>query len=143
MAVTPSTMQLPLGSSPPAFRLPDSQGRIVALDDFKQAPGLVVMFICNHCPFVKHIRVELARFAHEYKERGLGVVGINPNDAQAYPDDAPEAMASEVGTFGYVFPYLVDESQLHARPISSCSPATRDSSIAVSSMPAARATTSR
>ena len=123
MVMTPSTMQLLLGTAPPPFRLPDPQGRLVGLDDFKEAPGLLVMFICNHCPFVKHIRTELARFARDYRERGLAIVGINSNDAGAYPDDAPEAMAQEAKAVGYVFPYLVDAAQDTAKAYrAACTP---------------------
>jgi len=110
MAKTPSTMA-PLGSPAPDFRLPDSGGISFARDDFKDAPALLVMFICNHCPFVQHIREGLAQFARDYKDRGLAIVAINSNDARVYTDDSPARMAQEVRTFGYTFPYLVDESQ--------------------------------
>jgi peroxiredoxin len=110
MAETPSTM-LPLGSPAPAFRLPDTAGRMVALADFAHAPGLLVMFICNHCPFVKHIRPGLAQFARDYQPRGLAIVAINANDVANYPADSPAKMAAEVKSAGYVFPYLFDDSQ--------------------------------
>ncbi len=110
MAVTPSTM-LPLGTRAPAFRLPDPHGRTIALEDFEKAPALVVAFLCNHCPFVKHIRAGLAQFARQYAERGLALVAINANDVTTHPDDAPERMAEEIERAGYVFPYLFDESQ--------------------------------
>lgn len=110
MAVTPSTM-LPLGTRAPAFRLPDPHGRTIALEDFEKAPALVVAFLCNHCPFVKHIRAGLAQFARQYTERGLALVAINANDVTTHPDDAPERMAEEIERAGYVFPYLFDESQ--------------------------------
>jgi thiol-disulfide isomerase/thioredoxin len=87
------------------------------------APGLLVLFLCNHCPFVKHIRSGLAEFAREYAERGLSVVAINSNDAEAYPDDAPERMAEEARAAGYVFPYLIDADQSVARAyLAACTP---------------------
>jgi peroxiredoxin len=110
MAVTPSTM-LPLGTSAPDFRLPDTDGKIVGLADFQDAPALLVIFLCNHCPYVKHVRHELAKLAREYQEKGVAVVGINANDAVAYPDDRPEMMAKEKAEIGYTFPYLYDETQ--------------------------------
>jgi peroxiredoxin len=122
MALTPSTM-LPLGSKAPAFRLPDTEGKTVSLDDFRDAPALLVMFICNHCPYVKHVRDELARLAREYQAKGVAVVGISSNDAAAYPDDGPEAMAREKAAAGYTFPYLYDESQEVARAYqAACTP---------------------
>jgi peroxiredoxin len=122
MAATESTM-LPLGTSAPAFRLPDFDGKLVALDDYAAASGLVVAFICNHCPFVKHLRSELARFAREYQPRGVALVAINSNDFEAYPQDAPEAMAEEARTIGYTFPYLVDETQAVAKAYrAACTP---------------------
>jgi peroxiredoxin len=110
MAATPSTMS-PLGSRAPHFALADTTDRVVTLDDYSGAPGLLVMFICNHCPYVQHIRAELARFGREYTERGLGIVAISSNDPAAYPEDSPEAMRREVETVGYTFPYLFDETQ--------------------------------
>ena len=115
MARTPSTMMLPLGAKAPDFRLPDPFGRFWSLADFESAPALLVAFICNHCPFVKHIRADFARLAREYQDRGVAVVGISSNDFVAYPDDAPPAMAEEVRVAGYTFPYLVDETQEVAR----------------------------
>jgi peroxiredoxin len=115
MARTPSTMMLPLGAKAPEFRLPDPFGRAWSLADFESAPALLVAFICNHCPFVKHIRGGFARLAREYQDRGVAVVGINSNDFEAHPDDSPSAMAEEVRAAGYTFPYLVDETQEAAR----------------------------
>ena len=109
MAVT-STM-LPLGTRAPDFRLPDPSGRVWARDDFAGAPALLVMFLCNHCPYVRHIRDALASATREYQERGVAVVGINSNDIAAYPDDAPERMEEEARAVGYEFPYLFDETQ--------------------------------
>jgi peroxiredoxin len=122
MAVTPSTM-LPLGTKVPHFRLPDPQGKWVSSDDFKGAPALLVAFICNHCPFVKHIRSEFAELAREYQARGVGIVGINSNDLVASPDDRPEKMAEEAKQIGYVFPYLFDETQEVAKAYrAACTP---------------------
>jgi peroxiredoxin len=110
MAVT-STM-LPLGTIAPEFTLPDVvSGREVSLSDFDGAPAMLVMFICNHCPYVQHVRAELARFGRDYQGRGLGIVAIAPNDTDVYPEDGPDAMRREAETHGYTFPYLFDESQ--------------------------------
>jgi peroxiredoxin len=109
MAIT-STM-LELGTQAPRFRLPDTDGTIVDSDDFADAPALLVMFICNHCPFVKHVRAELARIGQEYQARGVAIVAIGSNDVAQYPADAPERMREEKSAAGYTFPYLFDESQ--------------------------------
>ena len=122
MAVTPSTM-LPLGTPAPDFGLPDPSGRQVSLADFADAPGLVVAFICNHCPYVQHIRAGLARFARDYQPRGLAIVAINANDAKTHPEDAPSQMAEEAKRQGYVFPYLYDETQQVAKAFrAACTP---------------------
>ncbi len=122
MARTPSTM-LDLGTPAPDFRLPDSLGNPYALADFAASPGLLVVFMCNHCPYVKHIRDEFSAFAREYIGRGLAVVGINANDVAHYPDDRPEKMAEEVRAAGYVFPYLYDETQAVAKAYrAACTP---------------------
>jgi peroxiredoxin len=122
MAVTPSTM-LPLGTPAPDFRLPDPSGKPFSLADFAEAPALVVAFLCNHCPYVKHIREGFARFAREYQPRGLAIVAINANDAESYPDDAPPRMAEEAKRHGYVFPYLYDETQAVAKAFrAACTP---------------------
>jgi peroxiredoxin len=110
MARTPSTM-LELGTAAPAFTLPDTDGRTVSLSDLDAAPALLVMFICNHCPFVKHVRDELARIGRDYTARGVAVVAISSNDPEQYPDDSPEAMRVEKEQAGYVFPYLFDDTQ--------------------------------
>jgi thiol-disulfide isomerase/thioredoxin len=110
MALTPSTM-LPLGSKAPDFRLWEPGGSMVTLADFQGAPALLVMFICNHCPYVKHVRHELTKLGKEYQAKGVAVVAINSNDADAYPDDSPEMMSKEKVAFGYTFPYLYDENQ--------------------------------
>jgi peroxiredoxin len=122
VALTPSTM-LSLGTAAPAFRLPDTTGKLVALDDFKDAPALAVIFMCNHCPYVKHIRDGLAQFARNYLPRGVAIVGINSNDVRNYPADSPAKMAEEVATAGYLFPYLYDESQAVAKTYrAACTP---------------------
>jgi len=122
MARTPSTM-LPLGTPAPGFRLPDFDGRLHALEDGRDAPALLVTFVCNHCPFVKHLREGFAAFAREYAPRGLAIVAINSNDLEAYPQDGPDAMRREAEEFGYRFPYLLDESQSVARAYrAACTP---------------------
>lgn len=115
MVRTASTM-LPLGTRAPAFSLPDystpaSSGKVVSLEDFSDKKGLLVVFMCNHCPYVKHIAPELSRLADEYQAKGIAVVGISSNDIAAHPDDSPEMMLKEAELQGYRFPYLFDESQ--------------------------------
>jgi peroxiredoxin len=110
MALTESTM-LELGTQAPAFALKDVVGgALVRRDDFAGRP-LLVMFICNHCPYVKHLADELARFARQYQARRLAIVGISSNDPVSHPDDAPDKMAAEASARGYSFPYLFDETQ--------------------------------
>jgi peroxiredoxin len=101
MALTPSTM-LPLGTPAPDFRLPDTEGRLVSLDDFAGSPALLVAFICNHCPYVKHICHELARLGKTYQQKGVGIVGISSNDVTTHPDDSPKLMAKEKTEVGYI-----------------------------------------
>lgn len=110
MAKTESTMAA-LGMAAPDFALADTGGRTVALGDFAEAPGLLVIFICNHCPFVRHIRDELAHAVKRYQAKGLAVVAISSNDVEAFPQDGPEGMAREIEEVGYTFPYLLDEDQ--------------------------------
>ncbi|QGJ68997.1 Thioredoxin-dependent thiol peroxidase [Planctomycetales bacterium 10988] len=111
MVKTPSTM-LPLGTQAPDFSLPNAlDGHTVSLSDFSESKALLVMFICNHCPFVKHIADELATFGKDYQDKGLGIVAISSNDADNYPDDSFEKMKEEAEARGYTFPYLYDESQ--------------------------------
>jgi peroxiredoxin len=105
---------LELDTPAPPFSLPDTDGRRVSLDDLKAAPALLVMFLCNHCPFVKHVRSELARLGAEYGARGVAVVAISSNDAVAYPADGPDEMRREKEEAGYTFPYLYDEAQTAA-----------------------------
>lgn len=122
MARTLSTM-LELGTTAPAFRLPDTKGRLVSLDDFHDARALLVIFMCNHCPYVKHVREAIAALARDYQVKGLAVVGISSNDATKYPDDGPRQMAEEAAAAGYVFPYLYDESQAVAKAYrAACTP---------------------
>lgn len=110
MTVTPSTM-LALGTQAPDFTLPDTEGKMVSRGDFADAPALLVIFMCNHCPYVKHIRDGLAKMGRDYQAKGVAVVGINSNDVINFPQDSPEKMAQEVRSAGYTFPYLYDESQ--------------------------------
>ena len=110
MVQTASTM-LALGTEAPDFELMNIDGRLVKRDDFRGSQALLVMFICNHCPFVKHIAAELARLAIDYRSRGVAMVAINSNDAKKYPDDSPAKMAEEAQARGYIFPYLFDETQ--------------------------------
>jgi peroxiredoxin len=113
----------PLGTVAPAFALPDTTGRVVSLDDFRGRPALLVMFICNHCPYVKHIRTELARLGRDYIERGVAIVAVNSNDVANYPDDSPDRMVQEAKSAGYVFPYLFDATQAVARAYqAACTP---------------------
>jgi peroxiredoxin len=122
MALTPSTM-LPLGTAVPSFELPDLDGREVSSDDFRTAPGLLVAFICGHCPYVKHMRQELAAFAKAYRDRGLATVGIMSNDTGAHPEDGPAGMKEEAAVVGYTFPYLFDETQAVAKAFrAACTP---------------------
>ncbi len=122
MAETPSTM-LQLGTAMPEFELPDCYGERHSSADLEDASGVLVVFFCNHCPFVKHIRDEFVSLAHEYLEQGIKVVAINSNDYSAYPDDSPEQMAEAAEKHGYRFPYLVDESQQVAQRFkAACTP---------------------
>ncbi len=109
MALTESTM-MKLGSDLPAFELPDFDGQQVSSAQFVGRP-LLVMFICNHCPYVKHVADELARLGNDYADRDIGIVAIQSNNVEEYPDDSPELMKQEAADRGYVFPYLHDESQ--------------------------------
>jgi peroxiredoxin len=110
MAVQSKMMSL--GTKAPDFELTDAvSGRTVSIGDFSGKSGLLVMFICNHCPYVQHVRDELARLGRDYQDSDLAIVAISSNDIEAYPSDSPEAMKTEAETYGYVFPYLFDESQ--------------------------------
>lgn len=122
MALTPSTM-LPLGTVAPDFQLPNVDGKHVALGNLKAAPALVVMFICNHCPYVKHLRTALADFGRDCAAKGVAVVAISSNDAAGYPEDGPAKMVAEAKAAGYPFPYLYDESQKVAKAYrAACTP---------------------
>ena len=122
MVVTASTM-LELGAQAPSFTLPDTTGKTVRLDDFKEAVGLLVVFLCNHCPYVKHVQLELAVIGREYMAKGIAMVGINANDAAAYPDDSFARMGEEARRVGYPFPYLFDENQAVAKAYrAACTP---------------------
>lgn len=122
MSETASTM-LPLGTRAPGFTLPDSAGKLVSLDDFKDVGALLVVFVCNHCPYVKHIQKEFVSLAKQYQARGVGVVAISSNDVGNYPQDGPEKMAEESRQAGYTFPYLYDESQEVAKAYqAACTP---------------------
>ncbi|CAN5754482.1 thioredoxin family protein [soil metagenome] len=122
MAATPSTM-LPLGTQVPDFSLPDTDGRKVSLADFDGSPALLVIFLSNHCPYVKQLRAGIAGLAREYQARGVAVVGIASNDVERYPADAPEMMGREKIEAGYKFPYLYDESQQVAQAYqAACTP---------------------
>jgi peroxiredoxin len=122
MANTLSTM-LPLGTKAPDFSLVNVDGRVVSLQDFDGAPALLVIFMCNHCPFVKHLADSLSQFAAEYMAKGVAVVGISSNDAAKYPADSPEQMVREAEDRGYTFPYLYDETQEVAKTYrAACTP---------------------
>jgi Peroxiredoxin len=122
MALTPSNM-LPLGTAAPHFALPSTDGSIVSLDQFAGRRALLVAFICNHCPFVKHIRGELAKLARDYQDKDFAMVAINSNDTVAFPADDMEHMKQEVIDAGYIFPYLLDETQDVARAYdAACTP---------------------
>jgi len=110
MALTASRM-LALGTSAPDFSLPDTAGNTVSLDDFEKSPALLIIFMCNHCPFVKHVLGDLVELIKGYQAREVAVVGINSNDVANYPDDSPEMMAELVRESGFTFPYLYDETQ--------------------------------
>jgi peroxiredoxin len=123
MAATESSMRLPLGAKAPSFDLPDPSGRRHSLEGFAAAPALLVAFICQHCPYVKHVRAGFASLAAEYQKRGVAVVAIASNDVQAYPEDGPEGMAREALEARYTFPYLFDETQEVARAYgAACTP---------------------
>jgi peroxiredoxin len=122
MVRTPSTM-LPLGTAAPDFSLPNLDGRLTSLADVAGEKGTVVMFICNHCPFVKHVADQLATLGRDYLPRGIGVVAISSNDVSTHPADSPEQMVHEAEERGYLFPYLYDETQEVAKAYhAACTP---------------------
>ena len=110
MVAVSSTM-LELGTRAPHFALPDTDGRTVSLDGLRNAPALLVMFICNHCPYVRHLRTAFAQLGREYQARGVAIVGIMSNDVERYPDDHPDRMREERADAGWTFPYLYDATQ--------------------------------
>jgi peroxiredoxin len=114
---------LALGAPAPSFSLSDTAGETVCLDDFKGTTGLLVVFLCNHCPYVRHVQHELAAIGREYGPKGIAMVGINANDAAAFPQDSFERMAEEAARAGYSFPYLYDASQEVAKAYrAACTP---------------------
>jgi peroxiredoxin len=114
---------LPLGTRAPDFQLPDPGGKTVALADFKDKSALLVVFMCNHCPYVKHLRAGLAQLARDYQLLSVGIVGINANNVANYPDDSPAKMAVEAQAAGYTFPYLFDATQAVAKAYhAACTP---------------------
>jgi peroxiredoxin len=116
-------MELALGAQAPQFQLPDTDGKITSLSDFKDASALLVMFICNHCPYVTHLRAEFVRLARDYQPRGVAIVAINSNDSDTYPADSPEKMKEEKESAGYTFPYLFDRTQEVAKAYrAACTP---------------------
>ena len=122
MTVTASEM-LPLGIAAPDFSLPDIKGNIVSLADFKEAPALLVIFMCNHCPFVKHILDDLVELIKEYQAKEVAVIGINSNDVTNFPEDSSEMMAEVAEESGFTFPYLFDETQEVAKAYrAACTP---------------------
>ena len=122
MSETQSTM-LPLGTKAPNFTLPDPAGEKHSLADFRDSKAFLVMFICNHCPFVKHVREKIVQIAETYQKKGVAVFAVNPNDAEKYPDDSPEKMKETAEQLGFTFPYLVDADQKVAREYkAACTP---------------------
>jgi peroxiredoxin len=123
MALTESIM-LPLGTAAPDFELPDVvSGRTISLTNFAGKDALLVMFICRHCPFVKHVQQELARIGRDYAQQPLGIVAISSNDAQTYPADAPDSLREMASELGFTFPYCFDETQDVARAYdAACTP---------------------
>lgn len=122
MALTPSTM-LELGTEAPEFSLPAVDGGECTLGDFSEQKGLLVIFMCNHCPYVKHIAAALATLANEYMDKGIAVVGISSNSIDSHPQDGPDAMRDEAAQRGYRFPYLFDATQEVAKAYrAACTP---------------------
>jgi peroxiredoxin len=112
-----------LGYISTRFFLPDTQGNMVSLVDFKEVPALLVIFMCNHCPFVKHILRVMVDLVKQYQAKGVAVVGINSNDVANFPDDSPEKMAKVAKKSGFTFPYIYDETQAVAKAYrAACTP---------------------
>jgi peroxiredoxin len=150
MAATASAM-LPLGTAAPDFHLPDATGRLVSRDDFAANPALLVMFLCNHCPYVKHVAEEVVRLSGEYQTEGVGIVAISSNDVAQFPEDGPARMAEVAAAMRFAVPYLYDETQKVAKAYhAACTPDfylfgadRRGSSIEDSSTAPVRVTASR
>ncbi len=122
MALTPSTM-VPIGTQAPDFSLEATDGSTVSLSELDNGKPLLVMFICNHCPFVVHVREGLVKLAKEYQDRGVSVVAVCSNSIETHPDDGPEKMAETAKEFGFTFPYLHDETQSVAKAYrAACTP---------------------
>jgi peroxiredoxin len=123
MVKTASTM-LPLGAQAPDFRLPDvTSGKTISLSSFENKNGLLVMFICRHCPFVIHVKEEIARIGRDFADSPLGMMAISANDAENHPDDAPEKLAQMAAELGFQFPYCYDENQETAKAYkAACTP---------------------
>jgi peroxiredoxin len=123
MAAMSSTM-LPLGTTASRFNLPDTvTGKLMSLDELKSGTATVVMFICNHCPYVQHVQHELVRLANDYQPRGISFIAISSNDIESFPEDAPDKMKEVAERLGYPFPYLYDETQEIARAYqAACTP---------------------
>ncbi len=123
MAATPSNM-LDLGIKAPVFELHDTvSGKKMSFNDVKGDKGTVIMFICNHCPYVLHVNDEIVRIAKEYQPKGIGFAAISSNDVENYPQDAPELMTEQAKKTGYTFPYLYDETQEVAKAYkAACTP---------------------
>jgi peroxiredoxin len=122
MVKTASTM-LPLGSAAPKFSLTNTDGKTITLESFPNDLPLLVIFMCNHCPFVIHLRDHLVKFIREYQDKGISVVAISSNDAEKYPADSPEKMKEDAEKYGYTFPYLYDETQDAAKAYrAACTP---------------------
>lgn len=123
MARTPSNM-IPLGTVAPGFSLPDTvSGKNLDLNDLRGSKGTVIMFICNHCPFVKHVNAGIVQLATDYESKGVSFIAISSNDVENYPDDSPELMAVNARNEGFTFPYLYDETQEVAKAYdAACTP---------------------
>jgi peroxiredoxin len=123
MSYTESYM-LPLGTTASPFTLPDTvSGNLLSLDQLRSDTATVVMFLCNHCPYVLHVNEEIVRLVDDYQSKGVAFIGISSNDAEAYPQDGPDKMKEHAEQVGYLFPYLYDESQEVARAYdAACTP---------------------
>ncbi len=122
MVMTRSQM-LPLGTAAPDFSLPDIHGKALSFDDFADSKAFLAVFMCNHCPFVRHLRSALADLGRSCAERGVAMLAINSNDFDQYPDDTPARMRTEAQTYGFTFPYLIDSTQQVAKAFhAACTP---------------------